>query len=59
MKRMWLQSMTTAAIQTAYNKMTPDSQYDALAQAARSRAEADWLIGINGTKGSVHVLGCD
>lgn len=50
MKRMWLQSMTTAAIQTAYNKMAPGSQYDALAQAARSRAEADWLIGINGTR---------
>jgi DNA topoisomerase-3 len=50
-KRMWLQSMTPDAIRTAYREMRPGVEYDALADAARSRAEADWLVGINGSRG--------
>lgn len=46
-KRMWLQSMTKASIQEAYNNLRPSSEFDGLGDAARCRAEADWLVGIN------------
>lgn len=48
--RMWLQSMTHASILGAYAEMRPSSEYDSLFYAAQSRSEADWLIGINGTR---------
>lgn len=47
MKRMWLQSMTAGAIREAYANMKPGRDYDALADSAKSRADSDWLIGIN------------
>lgn len=50
MYRMWLQSMTEQAIKEAWQSRQKASQYDALADAARSRAEADWLYGINGSR---------
>lgn len=50
-QRMWLQSMTPGAIRAGYSNMRPGSDFDALADAARCRGEADWLIGINGTRG--------
>lgn len=51
MKRMWLQSMTTESIREAFRTMRPGSDFDALSDAARCRSEADWLIGINGSRG--------
>jgi len=51
MKRMWLQSMTVEAILEAFRTMRPGSDFDALSDAARCRSEADWLIGINGSRG--------
>lgn len=51
MKRMWLQSMTATAIVDAFTKMKPGADYDNLSDAARCRTEADWLIGINGSRG--------
>jgi DNA topoisomerase-3 len=50
-QRMWLQSMTPGAIRAGYANMRPGSDFDALADAARCRGEADWLIGINGSRG--------
>jgi DNA topoisomerase-3 len=50
MQRMWLQSMTTAAIRTAHQTMRSGKELDPLADAARSRSEADWVIGINGSR---------
>lgn len=50
-KRMWLKSMTADAIREAYAQMVPASDYDRLADAARCRSEADWLVGINGSRG--------
>lgn len=50
-KRMWLQSMTTDAIAEAFRTMKPGREYDALSDAAKCRSEADWLIGINGSRG--------
>src|SRR5699024_1817699 len=49
-KRLWLQSMTKQAIQEAFNNLRDDDALKPLEAAARSRAEADWLIGINGTR---------
>ena len=49
-KRLWLQSMTKQAIIDAFDNMRDDETMKGLEAAARSRAEADWLIGINGTR---------
>ena len=49
-KRLWLQSMTPAAIREGFNHLRDDEEMQPLAKAARSRSEADWLIGINGTR---------
>jgi DNA topoisomerase III len=49
-KRLWLQSMTPSAIRDGFAKLRPDQELQGLADAARSRSEADWLVGINGTR---------
>ena len=49
-RRLWLQSMTQAAIREAFTQLRPDEVMKPLEAAARSRAEADWLVGINGTR---------
>ena len=49
-RRLWLQSMTPAAIREAFAQLRSDAQMQPLADAARCRSEADWLIGINGTR---------
>ncbi|MBV8619296.1 MAG: DNA topoisomerase III [Curvibacter sp.] len=49
-KRLWLQSMTPQAIRDGFEHLRSDSQMAGLASAARSRSEADWLVGINGTR---------
>ncbi|WCT24658.1 DNA topoisomerase III [Acidovorax temperans] len=49
-KRLWLQSMTPQAIRDGFNALRSEQQMAGLASAARSRSEADWLVGINGTR---------
>ncbi|MCD6732833.1 MAG: DNA topoisomerase III [Burkholderiaceae bacterium] len=49
-QRLWLQSMTPAAIREGFARLRDDAQMLPLADAARSRSEADWLVGINGTR---------
>ncbi len=49
-KRLWLQSMTPAAIRDGFASLRTDKQMQGLADAARSRSEADWMVGINGTR---------
>ena len=49
-KRLWLQSMTPAAIREGFDNLRSDKELLGLAEAARSRSEADWLVGINGTR---------
>jgi len=49
-QRLWLQSMTPQAIREGFDKLRSDEQMRGLADAARSRSEADWLVGINGTR---------
>jgi len=49
-QRLWLQSMTPAAIRDGFAHLRTDQEMQPLAAAAVSRSEADWLIGINGTR---------
>lgn len=50
MQRMWIQSMTPAAIKEAFAKRRPGAELDGLFNSAQSRSEGDWLVGINGTR---------
>jgi DNA topoisomerase-3 len=49
-RRLWLQSMTQGAIREGFAHLRTDKEMLPLADAARCRSEADWLIGINGTR---------
>ncbi len=49
-KRLWLQSMTPAAIRDGFGALRSDDAMLPLADAAVCRSEADWLVGINGTR---------
>jgi len=49
-RRIWMQSMTKKAIQDAFAEPRTPEQMQGLEDAARSRSEADWLVGINGTR---------
>jgi DNA topoisomerase III len=49
-RRLWLQSMTKTAIEAGFKSLRTDGEMQNLAQAAMCRSEADWLIGINGSR---------
>src|SRR5215510_7172426 len=49
-QRLWLQSMTPASIREAFTQLRTDQDMHPLADAVRCRSEADWLVGINGTR---------
>ena len=49
-RRLWLQSMTPAAIREGFDRLRSNEELLPLADAAVSRSEADWLVGINGTR---------
>ncbi|HEV7943406.1 MAG TPA: DNA topoisomerase 3 [Solirubrobacteraceae bacterium] len=49
-QRLWLNSMTTAAMKDAFASLRPAEEYELLEQAARSRSEADWIVGMNATR---------
>lgn len=46
-QRLWLSSLTPGAIRSALAALQPGSRYDGLANAARARSQADWLVGMN------------
>src|SRR5580700_11048464 len=46
-QRLWLNSMTQAAIKDAFGRLRPGLELATLEQAARSRSEADWIVGMN------------
>jgi DNA topoisomerase-3 len=50
LQRLWLQSMTPQAIRTAFDQLRTDEELRPLADAAVSRSESDWLVGINSTR---------
>src|SRR6476469_5395766 len=49
-RRLWLNSMTNAAMKEAFSSLRPASEFERLEQAARSRSEADWIVGMNATR---------
>ena len=50
MKRLWISSMEESAIREGFENLKPGSDYDHLYHSALCRQEADWLVGINGTR---------
>ncbi len=56
-KRAWFSSMTTQAIQEAFANLRDDREMLPLENAARCRAEADWLVGMNATRAASCTLG--
>ena len=49
-ERLWLQSMTQQAIRDGFSRLRPGAEMQGLGDAAVCRSEADWLVGINGTR---------
>jgi DNA topoisomerase III len=49
-ERLWINSMTKTAIKDGFEKLRPGEQLRQLEAAARSRSEADWLVGMNATR---------
>jgi DNA topoisomerase-3 len=49
-QRLWLNSMTAQAIRNAFSSLRPAAEYAKLEEAARSRSEADWIVGMNATR---------
>jgi DNA topoisomerase III len=49
-RRLWISSLTDEAIRRGFAALRPGAQLDALGDAARSRSEADWLVGMNATR---------
>jgi len=49
-RRLWISSLTDEAIRKGLGALRPAAQLDALGDAARSRSEADWLVGMNATR---------
>ena len=49
-ERLWISSMTDAAIRQGFEELQPSSKYDSLYESARCRSEADWLVGMNASR---------
>ena len=49
-QRLWISSMTDAAIREGFENLRPGSDYDALYESARCRSVADWLVGMNASR---------
>jgi DNA topoisomerase-3 len=49
-QRLWLNSMTKQAIKDAFGSLRPGAELASLEAAARSRSEADWIVGMNATR---------
>src|SRR4051794_5548026 len=49
-RRLWLSSMTRQAISEAFERLRPAEEFSQLEAAARSRSEADWIVGMNATR---------
>jgi DNA topoisomerase-3 len=49
-ERLWISSMTKSAIRDGFERLRPGEELRSLEAAARSRAEADWLVGMNATR---------
>lgn len=55
-ERMWIKSMTPDALRAAFHGRRPGREFENLAAAARSRSEADWIVGINASRAVTRLL---
>ncbi len=46
-QRLWLNTLTPAAVKQGFDSLSPSARFDDLANSARARAQADWLVGMN------------
>ncbi|NLF71036.1 MAG: DNA topoisomerase 3 [Candidatus Anammoximicrobium sp.] len=58
-RRLWLSSLTRRAIDDAFRQLKPGGDYDRLYAAAKCRGEADWIVGLNGTRNYTVRFGAD
>lgn len=58
-RRLWLSSLTHRAIGEAFRQLKPGRDYDHLYAAAKCRSEADWIVGLNGTRNYTVRFGAD
>ena len=58
-RRLWLSSLTRRAISDAFRQLKPGHDYDPLYAAAKCRSEADWIVGMNGTRNYTVRYGAD
>ncbi len=58
-QRLWTSSLTPDAIRVAFRNLRPSADFDRLGDAARSRAESDWLVGMNATRAMTSRSGGD
>jgi DNA topoisomerase-3 len=49
-QRLWISSLTSAAIEKGFNQLVSSTDYDRLYHAAKCRSEADWIVGLNATR---------
>lgn len=56
-KRLWISSLTPAAIRQGFSKLRPSAHFDDLANAAKARSRADWLVGMNLSR--AYTIGAD
>jgi len=49
-RRLWISDLTAETIRKGFDQLKDNAEYDNLTQAARARSEADWLIGMNGSR---------
>lgn len=49
-QRLWISDLTVETIRKGFQQLRPGSDYDGLTKAAQARSEADWLIGMNGSR---------
>jgi DNA topoisomerase-3 len=55
--RLWISSLTPEAIRNGFSTLRPGADFDSLADAARGRSQADWLVGMNLSR--AYALGYD
>ena len=56
-RRLWISSLTSEAIRAGFSNLKDAREYDALADAARGRSRADWLVGMNLSR--AYTLACN
>ncbi|HBM85291.1 MAG TPA: DNA topoisomerase III [Opitutae bacterium] len=49
-RRLWISSLTNAAIAKGFDALAPSAEFDGLYHAAKCRSEADWVVGLNATR---------